>query len=183
MENKLKTNATAIAAVTLLGLSAQAHAEDDLSVRISPLPLIIGGIYLEAPYKLNDQIAAGPFAAYINSNILGNKTKMFQGGVRADYYAEGTFKEGWMASVAAGYASGDMTIVDQNDKSFSGSGSGASFLLAGGYNWRWDKVTLNLEMGYSVSTQGSLTLKSSDGEKKSQPLSGPAFDLSVGWLF
>lgn len=181
-----------LTALTIFTSQANYAAEKSTNIRVSPIPLVIGALNIEADIKAAQKFTVGPMLTYWKFNgdsVDGDSTsfKMQGYGVRADYHPRGTFKQGFFLGGIVKHWSFDITEVD-NSVLYTGSAEQNTIGLLAGYRWMWDSVNTTVELGRGFSIGDELVLRDQNGNKKDnntgsgEPMT-LIFDFSVGWSF
>jgi hypothetical protein len=188
-----------LATLTIAFVSNTAHAtpDDTKNFRFSPLTILAGLALVELDLVMGDQWTLGPTAFLANMDFntttsagATQNVKVTGGGIglRANYYFDGVFKDGWYLSPQI-TAQNVKAAVTQGTLTGTAEAAGVVIKAIGGYHWFWDSFNLNLGAGISsFSGPEEITVVYNNGtsEKvstKSFATTGAALDFTIGWTF
>jgi hypothetical protein len=163
-------------AVLIHGVSS---ADDVLNIRTNPL-MVLGSAFvnLELDFRTGEHWSVGPFAQTSTFEPL------FDVGLRATYFEEGTFQLGWMTGLEVFYrhTDSDALYYSAIEDSFCNYESDTCGLVAEqrvglsidhGYLWRWRTFNVGLGVGASAQT---------DLDDLMDVSVIPNLHFSVGWV-
>lgn len=166
--------------------SALGASGDRYNFRFQPLPLLVGLVNGSFDFKMSENWTLGPVMGLWNVKIGDVKLKASMIGVQGRYYFEPVFSEDtWYLAGGLNYATVDAELVD-NSITYTGSASGASLSLGGGYHWFWE--SFNMALGAHLALgRSEVEVKDSNGNKyrdsARNPSAGIGLDYSLGWTF
>src|SRR4051812_21654310 len=172
-------------------VSSQANAasEDTVNVRVSPLLLLLGGLYGNVDFRVGENWTLGPVFGIIHLKIGDTELGASELGVRGTYYFTGAFTDGWyigpqVSAVSAKAKTSDPFGGDTSEAKVSGT----VIEVVGGYHWFWDSFNLNLGLGVgSWSGPAQARVTNSDGSTQDVDVniaSGVGqVDFLLGWTF
>lgn len=165
---------------------------DNCDFRVNPIGLIGGSVDANFDFKIARDWTVGPQGIYLHAQL--SPTGIFNSnydvtafgfGVRANWFTNGAFKDGFYFGPSLEYLSVSVKTADAlGPATGTASGFMASALI--GYGWFWNGFNTMLGVGYgSVLGPSSITIKdqAGNGETISANLSGLTYELSVGWAF
>ncbi len=171
---------------------ATVKGSDTVNFRFSPLGLIIGEVDANLDFKVNSNWTLGPELGYWHTKLSssGLFTSNFDVtalafGARANWFANGVYKDGLYVGPNLSYASVTLTTSDATG-TITGTDGG---LYAGGlvgYGWFWDNFNIMLGGGAIVglgNTTVSVTDSSGNPTDVSAPVAGLDLEFSLGWTF
>ncbi len=186
-----------LSAVVFASPHAQATPDDTMNLRFSPIGLVVGLVMLDFDFKINDNWTLGPSVLLggfeLTSTDSGGasesiKVKAGGFGVKANYYFNGAFTDGWYLSPSIQRQSISVEVADATS-SASAEVTGTILRAIGGYHWFWDSFNLNLGAGFS-SWSGPSKVRVTDSGGSTQDIdasstraAGLAVDFMIGWSF
>ncbi len=163
------------------------NAAAEVNLRASPLAPLIGGVMLEADFKISDKWSLGPALTYISADRDGFETKAYSIGARGNYFFEGTFKQGWYLSPGVSYVAATVKDDDSTFGDIEGKSSGLAINIFGGYLWMWENFNIMLGAGPVIYTLGGITVENNSQNYKEDYEGYDGVDLgldfTLGWKF
>lgn len=176
----------AILSFVLLFASAPAFAKD-MNFRFGPIGLLAGFINGELDFAVGSNWSVGPIVGFISRSSDNVDIDAGQIGLRADYYFNGTFTDGWYITPQVSIAGFDVTENDTLYGKLEDKVGGVIVSGMVGYNWFWDTFNMGVGGGLSTYTVDNLELKDSTGtvRDKYDRFSNLqlALEFNLGWTF
>lgn len=166
--------------------SAPALAADgNWNFRFNPLTVLIGGLDLALDYKVNENITVGPTLTYINLKSSNIDVKGSGFGVKANYFFDGVFRDGFYADAGVGTTSLDANAKYSSGDSLSANSNGTVITVGGGYAWFWESFNINLGLQLGRTSVTKIEIKDSNGVVKDSysPGGGGGIDFKFGFVF
>jgi hypothetical protein len=173
-----------LAAVLTLMLSLPVLA--DVNLRVSPLGFLIGSVGVSLDVPVSQQWTLGPdvgFMAYSDGvhDITGLKL-----GIRGNYwFGRDVFTQGWYMGPALNYSRATVKRDDELAK-LDGEGTAITASVIFGYQWMWDSFNINLGIGPSFTSAGTITITDDSGQRSQYSgLQGTGLtgEFTFGWRF
>lgn len=186
MRNPVK----ALVFIATITFSGSVFAQD-MNFRFSPLGVLVGAINVSLDYQISPNWTLGPQLVYWNIDVDREgvltediSIKAIGGGVRGNWFKNGTYTEGLYVGPALDYVSVEASSSD----AFGTVEGDVSTLVASGivgYGWFWESFNILLGGGLSIPLgEAEVTVRDSSGtETKSNVGSGLAAEFSLGWTF
>jgi hypothetical protein len=176
----------------LVSSAAFASDSDTMNVRISPLLLLAGGISAHFDYKIDPNWTIGIEGYYYHATVnqTGDLTSdvsinSFAGAVRANYFFNGTFKDGVYLAPSIGDEGVTATSSDITG-SLSANVNIPYVGLLVGYGWFWDNFNVMLGLGFKAPLGNSkIVVRDQAGNNEASATVGIGLDAegSIGWTF
>lgn len=181
--------------LSFVGPQAFAASGDSVNFRFHPVVLIVGMAAVNVDLAVGSNWTLGPELVYWNFNLKNTNSDTFEeiriqsagGGVRANWFKNGTFTDGLYVGPSLKYSSVKVTGTDSAGVEYEGTGSGAALVCVVGYGWFWNSFNMMLGGGASASL-GKSKVKVTDSlgneeEYNMALMSGLALEYTLGWTF
>ncbi|MBC7371022.1 MAG: hypothetical protein H7326_05615 [Bdellovibrionaceae bacterium] len=163
----------------------------DYNIRFHPIPLLVGAASINMDFKIGSNWTVGPELTYWNISVTntGNNAGKIDvnyssAGLRANWFKNGTYTDGFYVGPFARYGSTKINTVGSS--TVTGDASGTSVGSLFGYGWFWRSFNMMLGGGFAVASgQSTLVNADSAGNRTEIPNkgAGPAGEYSLGWTF
>lgn len=178
---------------TMFSSPVLASQGDRLNLTLDPVGLIVGSLGMGLDVRVHPQWTFGPHVEVWNSRehargvfTGGYRTHAYGAGVRANWFAEGTYNDGFYVSPSLNYYSVKVKATDAFANESSAVSSGLSARGIAGYGWFWDSFNIMLGGGLTVFLGNSkVQVTDSSGQKEDIPLrrTSMALEFQLGWTF
>ncbi len=186
-----------IAFVTSFGPFARAEEssmnDGTKNFRFDPIFLLLGAVNVHLDFKVNNEWTVGPeltawkFSGDFNTSSADKyDVTLFSGGIRGNWFKNGTFNDGLYLAPFASYYNIDVTVNSSSSNSANGKASGVSVGGLVGYGWFWKSFNQMLGAGLSsVVGDHKATVTDASGVKEDvdTPRTGFTFEYTLGWTF
>jgi len=186
-----------VAVAMMLSLSGNAFAQEggsskDWNIRLGVFTTIIGGISLDLDYKVSPEWTVGVTGGIFDTDIDSDKyeddinVKGSNFGVRANWFYNGVYTDGFYIGPALTYITRDVEVKDDFGDKITASGSTMALSSLFGYGWFWENFNMMLGGGLVLPLgDKEATLKDSGtGEEEEVDLTGGFLgEFTVGWTF
>lgn len=164
----------------VLTIHGAASADDILNIRTNPF-MVLGGTFLnlELDVRTSEHWAVGPFVQTKTMEPL------FDAGLRATYFEQGSFQEGWMTGVELFYRRTDADNLYYNAYADSfcsyetteicGLRAKEKIVLSIDHGYLWRHGTFNVGLGAGAAIQTDLA-------EPSEVALLPSLHFSLGWV-
>ncbi len=171
-------------------------SEKRFNLSFEPIVLLVGFINLDFDIKMSENWTLGPELSYWHVSLASGdpiytsaiSLTAWAVGVRANYYPDGVYQDGWYVSPSFQYVSAKASTISSG-QDLSASVSEFAFTLVGGYNWFWDSFNLKFGAGITAaSAPSTIHVQSSNGTYSNDVSYSPssvglALDFMTGWTF